>query len=239
MLSTHLPRIIIALDFPEPTRALQFVETLDPQRCMLKVGKELFTSSGASFVEKLINKGFAIFLDLKFHDIPHQVGNACRAAAELGVRMVDVHALGGRKMMEAAVNALSSYAQRPLLIGVTILTSMQDADLVEIGIHMSAKDMVQRLALLALQSGLDGVVCSAQEATMIKSVCGKEFITVTPGIRLAGELTGATDDQKRIMTPGMAIQAGADFLVVGRPVTGAQDPGQIIAQIEREMSEIL
>ena len=186
----------------------------------LKVGKELFTSAGPQLVEKLVGRGFDVFLDLKFHDIPNTVAQACKAAAQLGVWMVNVHTLGGRRMMETTREVLDALPQRPLLIGVTVLTSMNEADLAEIGLPAPAIQ-VERLARLAKASGLDGVVCSAQESALLKVACGKDFKLVTPGIRPA---SASLDDQNRVMTPEAAMAAGSDYLVIGRPITQSTDP---------------
>lgn len=215
-------RIIIALDFPDVKRALDFAKNIDPDECRaLKIGKELFVAGGPQVVEDIKALGFDVFLDLKFHDIPNTVAGAIRAAARLDVWMVNVHASGGRKMMEAAVNAVKGISHPPLIIGVTVLTSMEQEDLFEIGFDSKPMDSVKRLALLARECGLDGVVASGEEAHMIRSDCGNEFLIVTPGIRLNG---GDADDQARIVTPEMAIKAGANYLVVGRPITQAADP---------------
>ncbi|WP_374419932.1 orotidine-5'-phosphate decarboxylase, partial [Chromobacterium sp.] len=206
--------VVVALDFADADSALNFASRLDPSECRLKVGKELFTSSGRSLVESLVARGFQVFLDLKFHDIPNTVAHACKAAAEAGVWMVNVHASGGRRMMEAAREALAPYSQRPLLIAVTVLTSMEAADLAEIGVTVSPQEHVLRLATLTRDCGLDGVVCSAQEAGELKAALGQDFKLVTPGIRLADS---AADDQRRVMTPVTALAAGSDYLVIGRP----------------------
>jgi orotidine-5'-phosphate decarboxylase len=226
-------KIIVALDFPDVQTALKLVEQLQPSMCKLKVGKELFTRAGPALVEKLSSKGFDVFLDLKFHDIPNTVASACKAAAELGVWMVNVHTLGGHSMMQAAREAIDEFDHKPLLIGVTVLTSMDDAALREVGIEQSAQAQVIRLARLAQTSGLDGVVCSAQEAQSLRQLLGERFTLVTPGIRPAGADKG---DQKRVMTPKMAIDSGASYLVIGRPITQAQDPLDVIRQITEEIS---
>ncbi len=220
--------VIVALDFDEPQACLDFAKQLHPDLCQLKIGKELFTASGRAMAETLINMGFRLFLDLKYHDIPNTVAKACKVAAQVGVWMVDVHALGGRRMMEAAKEAIVPFAQPPLLIGVTILTSMEQADLCEVGIEHSPQDMVLRLAKLTHSSGLDGVVCSAQEAALLRQEIGRDFTLVTPGIRLD---TAQQDDQRRIMTPQMALEAGSSYLVMGRPVTGAKDPIAVLKQV--------
>jgi orotidine-5'-phosphate decarboxylase len=226
------PRVIVALDFASADAALAFAARVTPQSCRLKVGKELFTAAGPAMVEKLTRDGFDIFLDLKFHDIPHTVAGACRAAAQLGVWMLDVHALGGRAMLEAARNALEAGSgRRPQLLAVTLLTSMSAGDMREVGIEGAPGAAVLRLAALAQASGLDGVVCSAQEAAMLRRECGHAFCLVTPGIR---PLESARDDQQRVMTPAAAVAAGADYLVIGRPVTQAPDPVAALDAINRE-----
>lgn len=224
--------VIIPLDYPSQAEALEFASRLSPDLCRVKVGKELFTRAGPALVEELHRRGFEVFLDLKFHDIPNTVAGALRAAAELGVWMVNVHAGGGRRMMEAAVEALDGYARKPLLIGVTVLTSLSDEDLAELGYTETVAERVSRLAALAQDCGLDGVVCSAQEAPRLRSECGAGFCLVTPGIRLAGDDTG---DQRRVLTPADAVAAGADHLVIGRSITGANDP---LAALERVREEI-
>ena len=229
------PRVIVALDYPEAKPALELAARLDPAACRLKVGKELFTATGPQLVRELVGKGFGVFLDLKFHDIPNTAAAACRAAAELGVWMVNVHASGGSKMMEAAREAVDKASHRPLLIGVTVLTSMDAAALREIGVDRSPREQVLHLAGLARQSGLDGVVCSAQEAADLRARLGAGFALVTPGIRPAGAEAG---DQSRIMTPGMAIRAGADYLVIGRPITQAADPPAALRSIQAEINSL-
>lgn len=224
-------RVIVALDYDDANTALNFVDKVDPTLCKLKVGKELFTKAGPHFVEELIKREFKVFLDLKFHDIPNTVAKACEMAAKLGVWLVDVHASGGSKMMEAAANALANYKNRPLLIGVTVLTSMSDDDLKELGINRSAKEQVLHLAKLAKSSGLDGVVSSANEVELIKSNIS-DFITVTPGIRPAGSDIG---DQNRVMTPQKAIAIGSDYLVIGRPITKASDPLKALLDINESI----
>lgn len=217
---TQDPRVIVALDYSSAEAALAFAGRVDPSLCRLKVGKELFTSAGPQLVEKLVASGFDVFLDLKFHDIPNTVAQACKAAAQLGVWMVNVHTLGGRRMMETTREALEVLSHRPLLIGVTVLTSMSEADLAEIGLPAPAIQ-VERLARLAKASGLDGVVCSAQESALLKAACGQGFKLVTPGIRPA---SASLDDQNRVMTPEAAMAAGSDYLVIGRPITQSADP---------------
>lgn len=226
-------RVIVALDYADAASAMQLVTALEPGACRLKVGKELFTAAGPRFVEGLVDRGFDVFLDLKYHDIPNTTAQACKMAAELGVWMVNVHALGGRRMMEQARAALESYSRRPLLIAVTVLTSMDTADLSEIGLEGDAAHWVSRLAGLAQQSGLDGVVCSAREASMLKQQYGRDFKLITPGIRPAGS---ASDDQARIVTPAQAVHDGADYLVIGRPISRAADPAAALAAINLELA---
>ncbi len=227
-------RIIVALDFPEAESALAFTRLLSPESCKLKVGKELFTAEGPAFVEALVKRGFDVFLDLKFHDIPTTVARACSAAARLGVWMLNVHALGGGAMVQAARDALAQSGDRPLLIAVTVLTSMSDSDLHDIGIEADAAQTVLRLAGLAHANGADGVVCSAHEAGALRERFGDSFLRVTPGIRLAGS---SDDDQRRVMTPSRAVQGGASYLVLGRPVTRADDPAGVLRRIQQEIHE--
>lgn len=224
--------VIVALDYPAAEPALELASRLSPELCRLKVGKELFTRSGQSLVEALQGRGFEVFLDLKFHDIPNTVAGAVRSAAELGVWMVNVHASGGRRMMEAAAEALQGFDRRPLLIGVTVLTSMSDEDLRELGYTETAAERVMRLAGLARDCGLDGVVCSAMEAPQLRATQGEEFCLVTPGIRLAGDDAG---DQRRVLTPADAVANGSDYLVIGRSVTGADDPLAALQRVHREL----
>lgn len=230
---TH--KIIVALDFPEAASALALAQRLDPALCRVKVGKELFTVAGPELVRTLVACGFEVFLDLKFHDIPNTVAAACRAAAGLGVWMVNVHASGGRRMMDAARAALVDLPQRPLLIAVTVLTSMSAEDLGEVGVSDAPAAQVLRLARLAQSCGLDGVVCSAQEATLLRTELGEEFRLVTPGIRPAGAEAG---DQRRVMTPAQALHAGATDLVIGRPITAAPDPLAVLKQIQTEIKNL-
>lgn len=228
------PKIIVALDFPSDQPALALVDQLDPAKCRLKVGKELFTRSGPALVRDLQSRGFDVFLDLKFHDIPNTTSAAVAAAADLGVWMVNVHASGGEKMMTACRDRLESFGKdRPLLIAVTVLTSMGPEDLAGIGITDSPEAQVSRLATLTRNCGLDGVVCSAQEAPALKAEQGKDFKLVTPGIR---PLSADKGDQQRIMTPTDAIKAGSDYLVIGRPITQAADP---LAALEAIHSEVV
>lgn len=226
------PKIIIALDFPAAAPALALAERLQPSLCRLKVGKELFIASGPALLEELMRRGFEVFLDLKFHDIPNTVAQACKAAASIGVWMVNVHASGGRRMMEAAREGLANFAKPPKLIAVTVLTSMAQADLVELGITVTAAEQVLRLAGLAQASGMDGVVCSAQEAALLRKKAGEDFCLVTPGIRPAN---ASADDQWRVMTPLAALQAGSSYLVIGRPVTKAADPLRALLDISHEI----
>ncbi|MBF8999961.1 orotidine-5'-phosphate decarboxylase [Vibrio nitrifigilis] len=223
------PKVIVALDYENQNDALAFVDKIDPATCRLKVGKEMFTLFGPEFVKELHRRGFSVFLDLKFHDIPNTCSKAVRAAAELGVWMVNVHASGGERMMSASREILEPYGKdRPLLIGVTVLTSMEQSDLQGIGIDVAPQEQVLKLATLTQNSGLDGVVCSAQEASVLKSNLGQEFKLVTPGIRPAGAAKG---DQRRVMTPYDAVQAGSDYLVIGRPITQAENPAQVLIDI--------
>lgn len=226
------PRVIVALDYADARSALAFVGRLEPAMCRLKVGKELFTAAGPELVETLVQRGYAVFLDLKYHDIPNTVASACRAAAALGVWMIDVHALGGRAMMRAAREALAREKQPPRLVAVTVLTSMTAEDLVELGITGGPMEVVKRLARLAQSCGLDGVVCSAREAALLRHECGADFCLVTPGIRPAA---CGQDDQQRVMTPRAAVDNGADYLVIGRPVTHAPDPLAALREINREI----
>lgn len=225
---TSEPRIIIALDFKDEASTLALVDQLEPSLCRLKVGKELFVRCGPALVKKLINKGFDVFLDLKFHDIPNTVAAACHAAADMGVWMVNVHASGGRKMMQFAREAIDKSEHKPLLIGVTILTSLSRQDIAEVGLDIEPADQVLRLARLARDSGLDGVVCSPQEVSVLKQQLGQDFCLVTPGVRPSGSAAG---DQQRVMTPSQALQSGSDYLVIGRPITAAPDPVQALKNI--------
>jgi orotidine-5'-phosphate decarboxylase len=230
-----LHKIIVALDFPDAESALALVSRLDPELCRLKVGKELFTAAGPELVRTLVARGFDVFLDLKFHDIPNTVAAACRAAAGLGVWMLNVHASGGRRMMTAAQQALRDLPNRPLLIAVTVLTSMSVEDLGEVGISDAPVGQVRRLARLTQECKLDGVVCSAQEAAMLRAELGTGFRLVTPGIRPAGTEMG---DQRRVMTPAEALRAGATDLVIGRPITAAPDPLAALRQIQSEIQNV-
>lgn len=236
----RIPRIFVALDFSNPIHALGLVDRLDPAQCGLKVGKELFVSAGPEPVRWMVERGFAVFLDLKFHDIPNTCASACAAATRLGVAMVNVHASGGRAMLAAAREAVDSTARSvgkpsPLLIAVTVLTSLGDRDLVDVGVAGGPAAQVQKLAQLTKDSGLDGVVCSAQEARILRTACGPGFKLVTPGIRLAD---GKTDDQVRIVTPEQAVRDGADHLVIGRPITQASDPLAVLARINASLAAL-
>lgn len=225
--------VVVALDFEQKAAALDLVSQLDPTLCRLKVGKEMFTHFGPGFVTELQQRKFDVFLDLKFHDIPNTVAKAVRAAADLGVWMVNVHASGGSKMMQAAAQALADFGtDKPLLIAVTVLTSMEQTDLTELGISRSVAAQVSHLADLTKQAGLDGVVCSAQEAALLKQQCGRDFCLVTPGIRPA---FAGSDDQKRVMTPSQALAVGVDYLVIGRPITKAANPLQALQAIYQEI----
>jgi orotidine-5'-phosphate decarboxylase len=229
------PRIIVALDFPAAKPAQELVASLEPGLCRLKIGKEMFTRFGPGFVEQFVNRGFDIFLDLKFHDIPNTVAAACAAAADLGVWMINVHASGGRRMMETARERLEQFQNRPLLTAVTILTSLGGEDIAEVGFQGEPSANVCRLARLAEESGADGVVCSPLEAAQVRAQAGEGFLLVTPGVRPG---SAAADDQKRVMTPTDAVVNGADYLVIGRPITGAGDPLQSLLDIRAELSAL-
>ena len=223
------PKIFVALDYSSAKAAEELVEQLNPNECGLKVGKQLFTAQGPHFIKNLVARGFKVFLDLKFHDIPNTVANACLSAADLGVWMINVHCLGGNKMLEESAKAIQSYgASAPKLIGVTLLTSLGATDLTPLGIHMSPEKLVLQLTQLAFNAGLDGIVSSAQEVASLRQRFPKPFLFVTPGIRLNET---SDDDQKRIMTPVKALQAGSDILVIGRPITQAKAPQQVISQV--------
>lgn len=226
-------RIIVALDFASGEQAAAFVNRLTPGSCRLKVGKELFTREGPALVRRFVDQGHDVFLDLKFHDIPNTVARACEAAAALGVWMMNVHASGGSKMMQAARQALDAVdGRRPLLIAVTVLTSMGRDDLAELGLAVEPEQQVLRLASLTRTAGLDGVVCSPREAAMLRTTVGAGFTLVTPGVRPQG---AAMDDQTRVLTPADAIRQGADYLVMGRPIIRAEDPLAVLAQVNREL----
>ena len=227
------PRVIVALDFADAKSALGLAERLDPATCRLKVGSELYTAAGPEFVKQLVARKFPVFLDLKFHDIPNTVAAACRAAAALGVWMMNVHAAGGKAMMAAAREALPPGTHTPLLIAVTVLTSLNELELREVGFVESAQEAALRLARLAQSCGLDGVVCSAQEAAILRRALGADFVLVTPGIR-PGQTSH--DDQQRVTTPRAAIQNGASYLVIGRPITRAPDPLAALSEINAQIS---
>jgi orotidine-5'-phosphate decarboxylase len=220
--------IVVALDYPTAAQAIEMAKQLDPSKCRVKVGKELFTASGPTILEQLHKLNFDVFLDLKFHDIPNTCAGAVAVAAELGVWMVNVHASGGERMMNAAAEAIANKNNKPILIAVTVLTSMEQTDLAGIGLDISPQQQVERLAKLSKQSGMDGVVSSAQEIQLIKELCGNDFLTVTPGIRPAGSAAG---DQRRIMTPQQAVNAGGDYMVIGRPITQVENPKQVCLDI--------
>ncbi|EHJ9065128.1 orotidine-5'-phosphate decarboxylase [Salmonella enterica subsp. enterica serovar Panama] len=225
--------VVVALDYHERDKALAFVDKIDPRDCRFKVGKEMFTLFGPQLVRDLQQRGFDVFLDLKFHDIPNTTARAVAAAADLGVWMVNVHASGGARMMAAARDALAPFGKdAPLLIAVTVLTSMETCDLRDLGVTLSPAEHAERLARLTQQCGLDGVVCSAQEAVRFKQVFGTAFKLVTPGIRPAGSEAG---DQRRIMTPEQALSAGVDYMVIGRPVTQSVDPAQTLKDINASL----
>jgi orotidine-5'-phosphate decarboxylase len=228
-------QVIVALDYPDAAAALQLVDGLTPDLCRLKVGKELFTRAGPQLVEGLVGRGFDVFLDLKFHDIPNTVAGACHAAADLGVWIVNVHALGGERMLLAAREGVERASRVPLLIAVTILTSMDANDLAAVGLSGSPQDNVIRLATLAHQCGLDGVVCSSRETGVLRDRLATDFSLITPGIRPAGS---QADDQRRVMTPADAIRAGSSYLVIGRPVTRADDPVSVLRTINSELSAL-
>ncbi len=227
------PKIIVALDYPSELRAFELINKLDADLCRLKVGKEMFTHLGPVFVEKIQNKGFDVFLDLKYHDIPNTVAKACEAAASLGVWMLNVHASGGSRMMEAAANALANHQNKPFLIAVTVLTSMSQQDLSELGINDTPAEQALKLAKLTCSSGLDGIVCSAQEAAIMRQNFKHDFLLVSPGIRPAGS---QPDDQRRTMTPSDALNAGSDYLVIGRPITQSDNPLSVLRTIHSEIS---
>ena len=226
--------IIVALDFSDRNSALQLVEQIDPALCRVKVGKELFTREGPGLVEELVSRGFDVFLDLKFHDIPNTVARAVAVAADLGVWMVNVHALGGARMMAAAASQLDNMGAETHLIGVTVLTSMGAEDLHQVGISDTPEEEVVRLASLARDAGLDGVVCSAREAGLISGRFGESFLRVTPGIRPA---LSASDDQLRIMAPRQALEAGSSHLVIGRPITASSNPKEALLAIIDEVRD--
>ncbi len=225
-------KIIVALDYAEATQAMHLVQQLDPSLCKLKVGKELFTSAGPDLVRDLVKRDFKVFLDLKFHDIPNTVAKACAAACDMGVWMLNVHASGGLAMMQAAQKAVEDSKHPAMLIAVTVLTSMSEAELKQVGVQQSLTEQVKQLALLTQQAGLAGVVCSAQEASMLRAHCGEEFCLVTPGIR---PTDSAKDDQTRIVTPSQALALGSSYLVIGRPITQAANPLLALQQIQQSL----
>ncbi len=227
------PRIIVALDFPAAEAAFTLVSRLDPSLCRLKVGKEMFTRLGPAFVEKLIAKGFDVFLDLKYHDIPNTVAAACAAAADLGVWMINLHASGGRRMMETARERLASCSNRPLLVAVTILTSLGQKDIAEVGFTGTPAENVLRLGKLAADCGLDGIVCSPREAQVVRPAVDRDFLLVTPGVR---PRDASLDDQQRVMTPLDALNGGGDMLVIGRPITAASEPLESLRRIRDEIA---
>ncbi len=228
--------IIIALDFDAEDKALALLEQLDPAKCRVKIGKELFALAGPQFVKLVIGRGFDVFLDLKFHDIPNTVARASRVAAELGVWMLNVHASGGRAMMEETAKVIAHYGDsRPLLIGVTVLTSLAESDMEEIGYSSSPSAQVSKLARLAQECGLDGVVCSAAEASDLRQQCGAEFTLVTPGIRRQEDASG---DQKRVIGPAEAMALGSSYLVVGRPITRAESPLQALEEFNSAVAGV-
>lgn len=229
------PRIVVALDYPAAEQALAFADTVTPALCRVKVGKELFTRAGPAVVHALVQRGYDVFLDLKYHDIPNTVAGAVHAAADLGVWMLNVHALGGPRMLEAAVSARANSGHDVLLIGVTVLTSMDETQLRAVGLQTSPEEQVARLAALSAEHGMDGVVCSAREVVCIRKNLPDTFVYVTPGIRPAGSPMA---DQRRVVTPVEALRAGATYLVVGRSITGADDPCQALLTINQEIADI-
>lgn len=229
------PKIIVALDYDNQEDVLSLITKLDPDLCRLKIGKELFTACGPDIVKRVQDSGFDVFLDLKFHDIPATVAKACSSAAQLGVWMLNVHALGGSEMLKSARKAINDSDRSPLLIAVTILTSFDQSQLDEIGLTHPLDEQVIRLASLSKSAKLDGVVCSAKEAGFITDKLGKDFILVTPGIRPAGS---QQNDQKRIMTPEMALKSGSDYLVIGRPITQSNDPLMALQKIVTQISAL-
>lgn len=228
-------KIIVALDYADATSALNLVNQLDPTLCKLKVGKELFTAAGPQLVEQLVAKNFQVFLDLKFHDIPTTVKKACQAASNLGVWMLNVHASGGSAMMQAALEGVQQTTHQPYLIAVTVLTSMNQASLNEVGITLTLENQVLALAKLTQHAGLHGVVCSALEAQLLKQHLPNDFLLVTPGIRPA---TASLDDQSRVLTPAQALSIGASYLVIGRPITQAAQPLLALTQIHKDIAQL-
>jgi len=228
-------KIIVALDYADARSALKLVDQLEPSLCKLKVGKELFTAAGPQLVEKLVHKSFDVFLDLKFHDIPNTVAKACEAASNLGVWMLNVHASGGSAMMQAALEGVNKTSNKPYLIAVTVLTSMIQANLIEVGIESSVENQVLKLAKLTQFAGLHGVVCSALEAQTLRRQFGDDFCLVTPGIRPANV---NQDDQSRVVTPNQALRLGASYLVIGRPITQAANPLSTLKAIHAECANV-
>ncbi|MFT5542364.1 MAG: orotidine-5'-phosphate decarboxylase [Glaciecola sp.] len=237
MSATHVnPKVIVALDFDDESSASALIAQLDPSNCRLKIGKEMFTYFGPAWVKKVVDQGFDVFLDLKFHDIPNTVAKACKAAASLGVWMINVHASGGQEMMRAAMKSLNELGEnRPLLTAVTVLTSMNQAELDDVIGERKISEQVKRLAILTQECGLDGIVCSAQEAVELRNILNKEFLLVTPGIRPIGSDAG---DQSRVATPQSALQNGVDYLVIGRPITKSENPILSLQNINDDISEL-
>ncbi|MCR9191540.1 MAG: orotidine-5'-phosphate decarboxylase [Gammaproteobacteria bacterium] len=231
-----MSKLIIALDFDDPAAALSLAEQLEPKNCALKIGSELFTRAGPGIVHDVVTQGFRVFLDLKFHDIPNTVAQACKSAADLGVWMLTVHASGGPAMLQAAREAVETYgaAERPKIVAVTVLTSMAETTLPTVGVSGSLQDQVARLAAMTEEAGLDGVVSSAQEASFLRQQFGAGFLLVTPGIRLPGD---ATDDQSRVFSVQDALDAGSDYLVMGRSITRAEDPLAVVQKIQRTLNQ--
>jgi orotidine-5'-phosphate decarboxylase len=226
------PQVLVALDFEDADSSLSLVQKLDPAQCRLKVGKELFTAAGPQILSRYHDLGFEVFLDLKFHDIPNTVAKAVKAACRAGVWMVNVHASGGQRMLDAAREAIDSSDHKALLIAVTVLTSMDETELAALGVGGTLEAHVARLSALTAEARLDGVVCSGHEVASLKQRFGDHFQTVTPGIRPA---TSDVGDQRRVMTPAQAIKAGSDYLVIGRPITKAPDPLVALNQIHAEI----
>lgn len=237
MPATHVnPKVIVALDFDDESSANALIAQLDPSSCRLKIGKEMFTYFGPVWVKKVVDQGFDVFLDLKFHDIPNTVAKACKAAASLGVWMINVHASGGKEMMSAAMKTLNELGEsRPLLTAVTVLTSMNQAELDDVIGERKISEQVKRLALLTQECGLDGIVCSAQEAVELRNILNKEFLLVTPGIRPIGSAAG---DQSRIATPQSALQNGVNYLVIGRPITKSENPILSLQNINDDIRDL-
>ena len=225
-------KIIVALDYADATSALNLAAKLDPNMCKLKVGKELFTAAGPTLIEQLVKKQFKVFLDLKFHDRPITVAKACQAASSLGIWMLNVHACGGAAMMQAALEGVNKSNHQPFLIAVTVLTSMDQSTLTSVGVSQKLDQQVLNLAKLSQLSGLHGVVCSGLEARLLKQNLPNDFLLVTPGIRPS---TANLDDQNRVLTPSQALNMGASYLVIGRPITQAADPIVALMAIQHEI----